>query len=77
MGIVEGCLSTTIYPDLHFLWEVPQKWTLEEASSIPLSYAAVSSMPRIKSLTLLQQTKQHLTFISRLTTVCFYEETYK
>lgn len=41
MGIAEGCLSTTIHPDLNFSWEVPQKWTLEEASSVPLSYAAV------------------------------------
>ncbi|EZA60541.1 hypothetical protein DMN91_010029 [Ooceraea biroi] len=40
MGIVEAKgLATTVLTDLDFLWEVPDKWTLEEAATIPVAYA--------------------------------------
>jgi len=39
MGIVNGGLATTVSADLDFLWEVPDKWTLEEAATIPVAYA--------------------------------------
>lgn len=38
MGIVKTMgLATTVLPDL--LWKVPDKWTLEEAATIPVVYA--------------------------------------
>ncbi|KYN15123.1 PREDICTED: fatty acid synthase-like [Trachymyrmex cornetzi] len=40
MGIVEAKgLATTVLADLDFLWEVPDKWTLEQAATIPVAYA--------------------------------------
>ncbi|XP_011695797.1 PREDICTED: fatty acid synthase [Wasmannia auropunctata] len=40
MGIVEAKgLATTVVTDLDFLWEVPDKWTLEQAATIPVAYA--------------------------------------
>lgn len=40
MGIVEARgLATTVVADLDFLWEVPDKWTLEQAATIPVVYA--------------------------------------
>ncbi|XP_011866983.1 PREDICTED: fatty acid synthase-like [Vollenhovia emeryi] len=40
MGIVEaGGLATTVVADLDFLWEVPDKWSLEQAATIPIAYA--------------------------------------
>lgn len=40
MGIVKaGGLATTVLADPDFTWEVPDKWTLEEAATIPLAYA--------------------------------------
>ncbi|KAL6440739.1 hypothetical protein ACFW04_003291 [Cataglyphis niger] len=32
-------LATTVVADLGFLWEVPDKWTLEQAATIPVAYA--------------------------------------
>nr|CAD7589405.1 unnamed protein product [Timema genevievae] len=43
MGMVPARgLATTILVDPTFLWEVPDKWTLEQASTIPVVYATVS-----------------------------------
>ncbi|CAH0549735.1 unnamed protein product [Brassicogethes aeneus] len=40
MGIVETrSLATTVLADSGFLWEVPEKWSLEEAATIPVVYA--------------------------------------
>ncbi|XP_039306405.1 fatty acid synthase-like [Solenopsis invicta] len=40
MGIVEAKgLATTVVVDINFLWEVPDKWTLEQAATIPVAYA--------------------------------------
>ncbi|KAL0116142.1 hypothetical protein PUN28_011183 [Cardiocondyla obscurior] len=40
MGIVEAKgLATTVVADVDFLWEVPEKWTLEQAATIPVAYA--------------------------------------
>ncbi|XP_039312213.1 LOW QUALITY PROTEIN: fatty acid synthase-like [Solenopsis invicta] len=40
MGIVEAKgLATTVVADINFLWEVPDKWTLEQAATIPIAYA--------------------------------------
>ncbi|KAI5716536.1 hypothetical protein M8J76_008196 [Diaphorina citri] len=40
MGLVAArSLATTVLADPSFLWEVPAKWTLEEASTIPVVYA--------------------------------------
>ncbi|XP_018336014.1 fatty acid synthase [Agrilus planipennis] len=39
MGMVEArSLATTVLADPGFLWEVPDKWSLEEASTIPVVY---------------------------------------
>ncbi|XP_043251796.1 fatty acid synthase isoform X1 [Colletes gigas] len=32
-------LATTVVADPGFMWEVPDKWTLEEAATIPVAYA--------------------------------------
>lgn len=37
-------LATSVLADPGFLWEVPDKWTLEEAATIPVVYATVSSV---------------------------------
>lgn len=40
MGMLKsGGLATTLLADVDFLWEVPDKWTLEEAATIPVAYA--------------------------------------
>ncbi|KAL6267202.1 hypothetical protein P5V15_000279 [Pogonomyrmex californicus] len=40
MGMVEAKgLATVVLADPDFLWEVPDKWTLEEAATIPVTYA--------------------------------------
>ncbi|XP_039309277.1 fatty acid synthase-like [Solenopsis invicta] len=40
MGIVEAKgIATTVVADLDFLWDVPDRWTLEEAATIPIAYA--------------------------------------
>lgn len=40
MGIVNGCgLATTVLADKEFTWEVPEKWSLEEAATVPIAYA--------------------------------------
>ncbi|XP_044766742.1 fatty acid synthase-like [Coccinella septempunctata] len=39
MGMVDAKgLATTVLSDQMFLWEVPEKWSLEEASTIPIVY---------------------------------------
>ncbi|XP_008180398.1 fatty acid synthase isoform X2 [Acyrthosiphon pisum] len=39
MGMLAATgLATTVLADPKFLWEVPSKWTLEEASTIPVVY---------------------------------------
>jgi len=39
MGIANGGLATIVSADLDLLWEVPDKWTLKEAATIPVAYA--------------------------------------
>nr|UEN71130.1 fatty acid synthase 2 [Glyphodes pyloalis] len=40
MGMVAARgLATTVVADKGFLWEVPAKWTLEEAATVPVAYA--------------------------------------
>lgn len=40
MGMVEARgLATTLLADPGFLWEVPDKWTLEQAATIPVAYS--------------------------------------
>ncbi|XP_011142771.1 fatty acid synthase [Harpegnathos saltator] len=40
MGMVEArSLATTLLVDPGFLWEVPDKWTLEQAATIPVVYS--------------------------------------
>ncbi|XP_012229663.2 fatty acid synthase [Linepithema humile] len=40
MGMVEARgLATTVVADCGFLWEIPDKWTLEQAATIPVAYA--------------------------------------
>lgn len=34
-------LATSVLADPGFLWEVPSKWTLEQASTIPVVYGTV------------------------------------
>ncbi|KMQ82480.1 fatty acid synthase, partial [Lasius niger] len=39
MGIVKARgLATTVLADSDFLWKVPDKWTLKQAATIPISY---------------------------------------
>lgn len=43
MGMVAARgLATTVLADPTFLWEVPEKWDLAEASTIPVVYSTVS-----------------------------------
>lgn len=43
MGMVAArSLATTVLADPGFLWEVPEKWSLEQASTIPVVYGTVS-----------------------------------
>lgn len=43
MGMVAAkSLATTVLADREFLWEVPEKWSLEEAATIPVVYGTVS-----------------------------------
>ncbi|KAG6462008.1 hypothetical protein O3G_MSEX013000 [Manduca sexta] len=40
MGMVAARgLATTVLADESFLWEVPKKWSLEEAATVPVAYA--------------------------------------
>lgn len=40
MGLVAArSLATSVLSDPSFLWEIPEKWSLEEASTIPVVYA--------------------------------------
>lgn len=42
MGMVAArSLATTVLADPGFLWEVPEKWSLEEAATIPVVYGTV------------------------------------
>lgn len=54
MGMVAArSLATTVVADPSFLWEVPEKWSLEEAATIPVvygtSYYALLVRGRMKS----------------------------
>ena len=43
MGMVPARgLATTVVSDPGFLWEIPDKWTMEEASTVPVVYSTVS-----------------------------------
>lgn len=45
MGMVPARgLATSVLVDPEFLWDVPAMWTLEEAATIPVVYATVSSI---------------------------------
>lgn len=35
-------LATSVAADPTFLWEVPSKWSLEQAATIPVVYGTVS-----------------------------------
>ncbi|GFX00691.1 fatty acid synthase [Trichonephila clavipes] len=40
MGFIPcGGLATTVTVDTSFMWDVPDDWTLEEASTVPVAYA--------------------------------------
>jgi len=40
-------LATSVLADPGFLWEVPSKWTLEQASTIPVVYGTVRRYTKI------------------------------
>lgn len=42
MGI--RCLATTVAYNGELCWRVPEKWSLEEASTVPVAYATVSQI---------------------------------
>lgn len=42
-------LATSVLADPNFMWEVPSKWTLEEASTVPVVYGTVSIFFLIQS----------------------------
>lgn len=45
MGMVAArSLATSVLADPGFLWEVPEKWSLEEAATIPVVYGTVSNI---------------------------------
>ncbi|KAF6215593.1 hypothetical protein GE061_010349 [Apolygus lucorum] len=40
IGIVEACgMATSVAADKGFLWEIPDEWSLEEASTVPIVYS--------------------------------------
>lgn len=40
MGVCSHkALATTVAADPFFLWDVPDKWTLEEAATVPVAYS--------------------------------------
>ena len=42
MGMVAArSLATTVLADPSFLWDVPDKWSLEEAATVPVVYGTV------------------------------------
>lgn len=42
MGLVEfGGISLQVQTDPEYIWEVPNNWSLEDAATVPLSYALV------------------------------------
>lgn len=43
MGMVAArSMATTVLADPGFLWEIPEQWSLEEASTVPVAYGTVS-----------------------------------
>lgn len=45
MGMVAARgLATTLLADKGFMWNVPDKWSLEQASTIPVVYSTVSKL---------------------------------
>jgi len=45
MGLVEsGALGTSVPVDHKFLWKIPTEWTLEQAATVPVCYATVSTI---------------------------------
>lgn len=52
MGMVAArSLATTVLADPGFLWEVPEKWSLEEASTVPVAYGTVSILFTVRKCT--------------------------
>lgn len=42
MGLVnDKAVATTVLADPDFLWDVPEDWSLEQASVVPLAYTTV------------------------------------
>lgn len=40
MGVLSHkAMATTVAADPFFLWNVPDKWTLEEAATVPVAYS--------------------------------------
>lgn len=54
MGILTaGGLATSISADKMLLWEVPRKWSLEQAATIPVAYGVVRFFSIITVLSVL------------------------
>lgn len=45
--------SQKIIPDKHLAWEVPMKWSLDDAVTIPIAYSMVSPSFRCVSLSVI------------------------
>lgn len=42
MGMVAARgLATTLLADKGFMWKIPEKWTFEQASTVPVVYSTV------------------------------------
>lgn len=45
MGVCPyGSLSNQCKADRELIWEIPENWTLEDAATVPIAYATVSSI---------------------------------
>lgn len=45
MGIVEfGSIGLQVQTDPYYTWEIPESWSLEDATTVPLLYAIVRTV---------------------------------
>jgi fatty acid synthase len=42
MGIMTQAIASVVLADTVMMWEVPDRWTLEDAATVPVVYATVS-----------------------------------
>lgn len=66
MGMVAArSLATSVVADSGFLWEVPEKWSLEEASTVPVVYGTVSRTLNVVKFLLIYYFQSYYALIVR------------